>query len=164
MTPCTQYGGFYGPGFFSYFLDQNKLIEEGCSPIVEAKPLNLATLGLLDACIDSRAMAKSYPQIAYNNTYGIQVYSEKVFEEATDLVAAPDGGCYALIDHCRALAREGDPKSLGHNETVNNGCIAATDVCFNKVQGAVGANSNVGFYFYYIYIYIYFSSAANTRS
>lgn len=140
----VQYGGFYGPTFFSYFEDQNKLIKKGKHAVAKAKQLNMATLGLLDACIDSKVMAESFPQAAYNNTYGIEVYSEKVFKEAMAAIAAPEEGCHALIDNCRAIAKEGDPKSFGYNETVNNACLAATDVCFNKVQGAFSAYSNVG--------------------
>lgn len=89
-------------------------------------------------------MAESFPQAAYNNTYGIKVYSEEVFNEAMAAITAPKEGCHALIDNCRALAKEGDPQSFGYNETVNNACVAATNVCYFKIQGALSANSNVG--------------------
>ena len=143
--PClrVQYGGFYGPAFFSYFADQNRLIEDGKHPVSNAKALKLGTLGLLDACIDVKAMAKGYPEFAYNNTFGIEAYPEEVYNEVMGLIEAPEEGCVALIDGCRSLAEEGDPQSFGLNETVNAACLAATDVCFNKVQGALQAYSDV---------------------
>ncbi|KFH42341.1 Carboxypeptidase S1 A-like protein [Hapsidospora chrysogenum ATCC 11550] len=138
----ASYGGFYGPAFFSYFADQNKLIQDGKHPVPNARALKLGTLGLLDACIDVKAMARGYPEFAYNNTFGIEVYPEEVYNEVMELIEAPEEGCVALIDGCRSLAEEGDPQSFGLNETVNAACLAATDVCFNKVQGALQVYSD----------------------
>lgn len=132
-----QYGGFYGPAFFSHWLDQNELIASGHSPLVNATTLNLGTLGLSEPCMDSRALAMGYPLFARNNTYDIELYSDEVFEQVVETIQAPEEGCFALIDGCRALAAEGDPMSFGLNETVNEACATASMVCFGGVQGAV---------------------------
>ncbi|CAH0051499.1 unnamed protein product [Clonostachys solani] len=134
---AVSYGGFYGPGTFEYFQDQNDLIknnETGALP--NATPLNLATLGLADACIDTRAMAMGYPTFAYNNTFGLQIYPEEVFEKAMAAIVEPEKGCYALIDQCRKLAEQGDPLSYGSNKTVNEACVAASKTCFFGIQAA----------------------------
>lgn len=109
----------------------------------KAKILHLGTLGLLDACIDTKVMAESYPLQAYKNTYGIQAYSKEVFDATLALVTAPKKGCHDLIDHCRDLADAGDPQSFGFNETVNKACNAAKEVCFDKIQGALAATTDV---------------------
>lgn len=138
-----QYGGFYGPAFFSYFEEQNKLIKKKKPSLPNATFLNLGTLGIVDGCIDARVMAKGYPQTAYNNTYGIQAYSKEVYDQAMADIEAPGEGCYALIDACRKEAKKEDPEGFGNNPAVNGACLQAMDKCFNQVQGAFSAYSNV---------------------
>ncbi|RSL74098.1 hypothetical protein CEP53_000532 [Fusarium sp. AF-6] len=138
----VSYGGMYGPHFFSYFQDQNELINNGTPSLENATALNLATLGLDEPGIDYRAMAMGYPTFGHNNTYGIQVLSEEVYEELTAQIVAPDEGCYALIDRCRGLVAEGDPERFGTNETVNEACVEATNMCFGVIQGAYGLLSD----------------------
>jgi len=58
-------------------------------------------------------------------------------------IEEPDTGCYALIDKCRALVAEGDPERFGNNETVNEACLAATNLCFFGIQGTYQATSDV---------------------
>ncbi|WAO88845.1 Hypothetical protein NCS54_00620700 [Fusarium falciforme] len=138
----SSYGGMYGPHFFSYFQDQNKLIKNETPSLENTTTLNLATLGLDEPGIDYRAMARGYPMFGHNNTYGIQVLSEDVYEELMTNIVAPDEGCYALIDRCRALVSEGDPERFGTNETVNEACVEATNMCFGVIQGAYGELSD----------------------
>lgn len=133
----------YGPHFFSYFQDQNELIENGAPSLENATTLNLATLGLDEPGIDYRAMIIGYPTFGHNNTYGIQILSEEVYEELMAQIVAPDEGCYALIDRCRGLVSEGDPERFGTNETVNEACVEATNMCFGVIQGAYGELSDV---------------------
>jgi hypothetical protein len=84
-----------------------------------------------------------YPTFAYNNTFGLQIYGEEVYDMVVGNITEPETGCLALIDECRRLADEGDPHSFGNNQTVNEACVAATDLCFNKVQGAYQELSDV---------------------
>ncbi|KAJ3535744.1 hypothetical protein NM208_g7015 [Fusarium decemcellulare] len=114
----------------------------GKPPLRNAKILNLATLGLQEPAIDARAMAMGYPSFGYNNTYGIQIFNEETYENLMAAITAPDVGCYALIDNCRALVAEGDPERYGTNETVNKACLAAMQVCFLDIQGAYLALSD----------------------
>ncbi|EEU39939.1 uncharacterized protein NECHADRAFT_39178 [Fusarium vanettenii 77-13-4] len=138
----SSYGGMYGPHFFSHFQDQNELIKNGTPSLENATTLNLATLGLDEPGIDYRAMAMGYPTFGHNNTYGIQVLSEEVYEELMAQIVAPNEGCYALIDRCRGLVSEGDPERFGMNETVNEACVEATNMCFGVIQGAYGELSD----------------------
>ncbi|CAJ2503139.1 Uu.00g105330.m01.CDS01 [Anthostomella pinea] len=139
---AVSYGGFYGPGIFEHFLEQNHLIEAGEPTLANATTFDLATLGLADACMDARAMGKGYPTFAFNNTYGLEIYPEQVYDMVMGNITEPETGCYALIDNCRALAAEGDPLSFGNNQTVNEACVAATNVCWGVVQGTYGALSD----------------------
>lgn len=90
-------------------------------------------------------MALGFPEFARNNTYGIEIYSEEVAGTITANITAPELGCHALIDQCRALAKQGDPMGFGNNATVNAACSAASGVCFMVVQGAYAAFTDVSF-------------------
>ncbi|KEY72980.1 hypothetical protein S7711_04653 [Stachybotrys chartarum IBT 7711] len=133
----VSYGGFYGPSFFEYVQLQNDLIAgHRAVALANATVLELATLGLADACIDARAMALGYPTFSYNNTYGLEVYPLEVYEDVVANITNPETGCYALIDQCRALAEEADASSFGTNPVVNAACGAATQLCYFELQGA----------------------------
>lgn len=142
---CEQYGGLYGPAFFSHFHQQNDLIRSGeVEPqFANATVLNLQTLGLADACVDGRAMALGSAQFAYNNTYGLQIFPDEVYAAVTEGITAPETGCYALIDQRRALAEEGDPEGFGRNATVNSACSVATEHCFLMLQATFTSMTDV---------------------
>lgn len=140
-----QYGGLYGPAFFSHFHEQNDLIRSGeVEPqFANATVLDLRTLGLADACVDGRTMALGSAQFAHNNTYGVQVFSDELYAAVTEGITAPETGCYSLIDQCRALAEEGDPEGFGRNATVNSACSVATKYCFLMLQAAYTSMTDV---------------------
>lgn len=140
-----QYGGLYGPAFFSHFHEQNDLIRSGeVEPqFANATVLDLRTLGLADACVDGRTMALGSAQFAHNNTYGVQVFSDELYAAVTEGITAPETGCYSLIDQCRALAEEGDPEGFGRNATVNSACSVATKHCFLMLQAAYTSMTDV---------------------
>lgn len=142
LTP-SQYAGFWGPGFLSYFLRQNDAIREGANSDKNATALNLTTLGLGNACIDSLVQGPGYPDFAMNNTYGFQAYPEEVYEMAMGNLTAPGEGCMDLIMACRQLADENDPESLGTDVEANGACAMASAVCFGVVQGAYTEVSDV---------------------
>lgn len=129
-------------------MKQNELIANETHDLSTAKQLDVTTLGLLEPALDARFLSRAFPEFSVNNTYGIEVYSQDVYEEAIKLLEAPDEGCLDLIDGCRALASEGDPEGFGRNETVNKACVEAQGVCFNKLQGAMTAYSDVRLYPY----------------
>lgn len=128
---------------FEYIQEQNNLILADNPSIANATVLNLATLGLADACIDARAMSQGYATFAFNNTYGLEIYDEQTFEMVMQNLTDLETGCYGLIDTCRELAAVGDPQSFGTNETVNEACVQASALCFFELQGAYQALSDV---------------------
>lgn len=84
-----------------------------------------------------------FPEFAVNNTYGIKVYDDDIYAQAIQNITAPDVGCYALADTCRALAKAKDPKGFGNDDEVNEACVMATAICFGLIQGAYTTYSNV---------------------
>ncbi|KAH8881808.1 alpha/beta-hydrolase [Thozetella sp. PMI_491] len=130
----TSFGGLWAPAFLSHFITQNELVSNCTHPNENATILTPGTLGIGNGCIDFKIIAESYPHMAYNNTYGIQVYNESIYEVAMHNVTAPNTGCHALVDSCRAAAKEGDPTSQGTNDTVNAACQAASQACWLFVQ------------------------------
>ncbi|CAI4211272.1 unnamed protein product [Parascedosporium putredinis] len=137
----TSYAGFWGPGFFSYFLDQNAAIESGSIADKNDKALALSTLGLGNSCLDSLIQGPSFPEFAMNNTFGFKSYSEETYAMAVANITAPEVGCNDLIAACRKAADAEDPESKGNNDSVNEICATASQVCFGVVQGAFTALS-----------------------
>lgn len=140
------YGGRYGPSFTAYFQKQNeKIANESVAAVAESHYIHLDTLGIINACVDLLVQAPSYPQMAYNNTYDLETINKTVYERAMDGWGRK-GGCKDLIQQCRALAKEGDPKMHGNNETVNEACIKANDICNNQVEGPYVEYAGRGYY------------------
>jgi Serine carboxypeptidase len=139
------YGGHYGPSFTAYFQQQNeKIANRSITTDGETYYINLDTLGIISGCIDLLTQELSYPEMAYNNTYGIQVINETAYQQAiTDWSKA--GGCRDLILRCRALASEGDPMAFGNNDTVNAACVEADQYCSIQVEGPF-FNGDRGYY------------------
>ena len=114
---------------------------------LHAKRINLDTLGLTNACVDSQIEAQFYPHFAFNNTYDTQTITEKLYLDSLNNFTKP-GGCNDLINGCRALGAASDPEQTGRNETVNAACALASTYCFAFVQGAYVATSGVRFSFF----------------
>ncbi|TPX14617.1 uncharacterized protein E0L32_005309 [Thyridium curvatum] len=142
LTYSVQYGGFWSTAFFSYVVDQNKLISSQQHKVANATALRLGTLGIGNGCIDIEAQAASFPQMAWNNTYGVQSYPEEVYDLVMGNLTAPEIGCYDRVKQCRKARADGDPTSQGNNNTVNEACMAASTVCFDVVMGSYNAVSN----------------------
>lgn len=138
----VSYGGYFAPAIFAHFERQNDRIADGTLGDSKAKKLELGTIGLQNACIDADVQGSFYPEFAYNNTYGIQAIPKEIYEQAAHNVTKP-GGCRDMIQACRAAGTLGDPLETGLNTTVNEICVAASDFCFNVVQGALTTYSKV---------------------
>lgn len=142
------YGGRYGPGFTAFFQEQNEKIARGVLPGQKEHDyhyIHLDTLGVLNGCVDLLTQAPYYPEMAFNNTYGIQTINETMYEKAMHAWSKPDG-CKDQIVACRKLAVEGDPNMTGSNTTVNQACQNASDFCSNEVEGAYTNYSGRGYY------------------
>lgn len=123
-----QYGGYTSTAFLSYFLSQNEKIANGSIPANETKKIIPENLGLTNACIDMVEQGQSSVDYAYNNTYGLQMLSDKEYMAATQAFAG-SGGCKELMLLCRKAATQLDPLGYGNNDVVNKACQAALATC-----------------------------------
>ena len=82
-----------------------------------------------------------YPHMAFNNTYGLALVTQEVYDQTLDIITRP-GGVQDQILTCRSQGAEGDPLELGNNATVNEACVNATNLAYTEIQG-VFASSNV---------------------
>lgn len=122
------YGGHYVPTFASYFQKQNNRINS--HDLDTGSKINLDTVGLINACVDMETQLPLYPEMAYNNTYGIKAITEEEYQASLD--AWPQ--CKNLTRTCRSMAEEMDPQGWGNNTDVNDACYYAYDWCFSKIQ------------------------------
>jgi carboxypeptidase C (cathepsin A) len=97
---------------------------------LKAHYLKLDTLGIENGCIDAVSQALSWPEFAYNNTYGFQMINETVYKELVQQVTDPEAGCLAAIHNCRQIANVGDPQFYANNKTVNDVCALAMQQCW----------------------------------
>ncbi|KAK5129276.1 hypothetical protein LTR08_003632 [Meristemomyces frigidus] len=126
----NSYGGYSVPATAEYIQKQNVRIQKG--ELNDSLVLELDTIGITNGCIDFLYQAGLYPDIAYNNTYDLQVINKTVYEEAKHDWAKP-GGCRDLILNCRELVGQYDPDQLSINATVNNACLGAELYCSQNV-------------------------------
>lgn len=147
------YGGHYGPEFFRFFQEQNKKLSkrpnkngnENChgngnenghgTGKQHYQPIYLDTLGIVNGCIDMLRQTIYFPQMAFNNSYGIQIYNRTIYDQQINTFKKP-GGCKDKIERCRRLASAGDPNMYGNNATVNKACIEANDICRYVIEAA----------------------------
>ncbi|KAK4235296.1 hypothetical protein C8A03DRAFT_46548 [Achaetomium macrosporum] len=126
------YGGHYGPAFADFFTSQNEKIADG-RIASGAVPLRLDTVGIVNGCVDILTQMPSYPRMAYNNTYGVQVINETEYHAAMNSFPA----CRERVEACRALAAKQDPAGLGNVDEVNKACNDAYNFCFATMWGGV---------------------------
>lgn len=117
------YGGHYGPAFFNYFYEQNEMIANGTSSGVH---LNFNSLGVINGIIDEYTQAPHYPEFALNNTYGIKLYNETVYQYAKFALNMPNG-CLNMIEYCR----ESDRSTMAGQAL----CSEAASMCRDNVEG-----------------------------
>ena len=136
------YGGHYAPVYSDFFEKQNDLIVAGTitAPAIQ---LHVDTIGLINACIDIDTQMPTYPEFAFNNTYGIQAINETQYQSAV----ASSATCQNMPSICRAMADEQDPQGLGNKPEVNKACLDAYLYCFSKMHD--GYNIQVRIYIAY---------------
>jgi carboxypeptidase C (cathepsin A) len=122
------YGGKYGPTSVSFFEQQNQKIRSGkMKDPSTKKQLNIDTLGVINGCVDVISMHQYYPKMAYNNTYGVEVINQTIYNKYTALWDAPNGVLENVMK-CRDLAAKLDPTNQNDNEEVNDVCFAAYNI------------------------------------
>jgi hypothetical protein len=105
-----QFGGKFAPTYAAYFEEQNEKMNSVPWKKNGAIPIHIDTIGFINKCTDMLTRASFYPQMAFNNTYGIQAITLDEYEASTLAYSEP-GGCRSLTETCRALATEFDPNT-----------------------------------------------------
>ncbi|PPJ53893.1 hypothetical protein CBER1_04600 [Cercospora berteroae] len=130
---AESYGGRYGPEFFSFFERQNERIRNGSFESVGADQiLELDTLILISGCVDP-IMYYSFPELVWNNTYGLQLVNETVRDQMLDDLYKKDG-CIEKYWKCGNASLLYDPEGRGMNATVNQICGEAGHFCDKALQ------------------------------
>jgi carboxypeptidase C (cathepsin A) len=140
------YGGRYGPSYSAYFQEQNQKIANGTwNETGEVYTIHLDTLLIINGCIDRQVQWPSYPQIAFNNTYGIKTVNESTFNEMINGYYSA-GGCRDQINTCRELSLRFDPTQRGLNASVNKVCEKAETYCTTHVRDLYTTRSGRNYY------------------
>ena len=128
------YGGHYGPAFYKYFYDQNKLIAAGKT---NGTVLNMDSLGIINGIIDQAIQIPYYPEFAVNNTYGIKAVNDTIYNFMKTAAFIP-GGCLDYLAYCASLDRS----------TIDgqSNCASATNICRSLVEGPYYTYSGRGVY------------------
>lgn len=136
------YGGRYGPAFMSFFDTQNTKINDGT--LEPAHYIHLDTLGIINGYSDMFLQAFSYPEFAFNNTYGIEAIDEADYTVSMYNLRKP-GGCLDKYKECQKIEEELDPLGSGAVLEVNEVCLNASEFCQEHTHlGWV--NSGLGVY------------------
>lgn len=129
---AESYGGHYGPGFVRFFQEQNKKIENGSSEEKGAHYLHLDTLGIVNGLIDLVIQGEAYIQFPYNNTYGIQIFNQSLYEELMHNWTRPNG-CKEQISACQDALKGYDPIFvIREKKNLTEICGGITDECQDR--------------------------------
>ncbi|KAM0331512.1 hypothetical protein ACHAQA_003189 [Verticillium albo-atrum] len=129
---AESYGGKYGPVFSDVWERQNAKRQNNTIPRNSTLEIHLASLGIVNGCIDDAIQAPHYPNFAINNTYGFQGINS-VRANLANASFYANGGCMDLIQQCRTAQRVYDPNGSGNIESVNEHCSNAYTTCFRTV-------------------------------
>lgn len=138
----VSYGGHYAAAFYDFTTSQNLALDRGVSTLPRAPRIRFLSIGLANACVDSLVQLPSYPEMAFNNTYGQQLVNETMYLAAKEAWGGPEG-CQARIRSCREAAAGGassSPRDLGNNATVNALCHEANTFCGNHMVTLISAS------------------------
>ncbi|PBP27956.1 serine carboxypeptidase [Diplocarpon rosae] len=129
---AESYGGKYGPAFASIWEEQNKRRSNGTISQAGSIEIKLASLGIVNGCVDDLIQAPFYPTMAVNNTFGLAAINPTRAKLASASFSSP-GGCEDLIKQCRIAASSQDPNNEGDVSAVNNICASAYSSCSTNV-------------------------------
>ncbi|KUJ23315.1 alpha/beta-hydrolase [Mollisia scopiformis] len=124
----ASYGGHWVTALAGFIEDQNDRITAGT--LEDAFLIKVDTVGIINGQVDFTILAGSYPDMAYNNTYGFQAISEVEYLSAKANVTM----CENLFQECRDQAAFYDPENLGNVTSVNSLCVAAYGYCALYVE------------------------------
>lgn len=129
---AESYGGKYGPAFATLWEKQNRLRSNGTINRNTTFDINLASLGIVNGCVDDVIQGPYYPAMAVNNTFGLQAINPTRAKLASASFSA-SGGCRDQINSCRAAVVAQDPNNSGDISVVNSLCANAYANCLNNV-------------------------------
>ncbi|KAI7482758.1 peptidase S10, serine carboxypeptidase [Hortaea werneckii] len=138
------YGGHYGPAFYHYFYEQNEKIKNATMP---GYRLRMDTLGIGNGIIDEAIQAEYYPEYAVNNTYGIKVYNDTVYDYAR-FATFMVGGCYSQIRTCRASASYVRGGLIDDDQTITEAAVRQLDVASICSEAQAMCRDNVESMYY----------------
>ena len=128
------YGGKFGPVFAAHFESQNALRRAGRLPNNTTLEIRLATLGIMQGCVDDLVQGKYYPIYANNNPYGVQALSLVDQENAASSFLNANG-CQQQIQSCRTAVTSMDSTNEGDVTSANQICKNAQMFCAQTVVG-----------------------------
>jgi len=129
---AESYGGKYGPAFATLWQKQNRLRSNGTLPRNGTFDINLASLGIVNGCVDDLIQMPYYPIMAVNNTFGLTAINPTRAKLASASFTA-SGGCRDLLRQCRAAVASQDPENDGDVAVVNSICSNAYSNCNTNV-------------------------------
>ncbi|KAK0124304.1 hypothetical protein ONS95_009275 [Cadophora gregata] len=129
---AESYGGKYGPAFASIWEEQNLRRSNGTLSRAGTIEIKLASLGIVNGCVDDLIQAPFYPAMAVNNTYGLSAINPTRARLASASFSS-EGGCGDLIRQCRTAVSSQDPNNEGDVSVVNNICSNAYSSCSTNV-------------------------------
>lgn len=130
---AESYGGKYGPAFASIWQQQNLKRSNGTLSKNTTIEIKLASLGIVNGCVDDLIQSPYYPAMAVNNTYGLQAINPTRASLANASFYA-SGGCRDLITQCRQAVAAQDPTNEGNVSDVNSLCGNAYSSCVTNVM------------------------------
>ena len=130
---AESYGGKYGPAFASLWEQQNLRRSNGTLSKNGTIDIKLASLGIVNGCVDDLIQAPYYPVMAINNTYGLTAINPTRASLANASFYA-SGGCQDLIMQCRTAVVTHDPQNEGDVSLVNDICASAYSSCTTNVM------------------------------
>ncbi|KAI1332446.1 carboxypeptidase C [Xylariaceae sp. FL0255] len=130
---AESYGGHYGPGFFHFLQQRNNEISRGDSIEKDAHYLHPDTLGIIDGLIDEIVQHESFISFPFNNTYGIQVFNESLYEDLMYNWTRPNA-CKDKVQACQDSMNYAQSRPLGSSgsnkrEGRSAPCDLAADDC-----------------------------------
>jgi carboxypeptidase C (cathepsin A) len=129
---AESYGGKYAPAFAALWERQNYKRLNGSLSQTGTLAIKLASVGIINGCVDDLIQGPYYAQMANNNTYGLTAINPTRASLANASFYAPSG-CQERITQCRAAEISKDPDDSGTIASVNDLCAQAYANCYSNV-------------------------------
>lgn len=130
---AESYGGKYGPVFASKWEEMNVARTNGTASNATTIDIHLASLGIINGCVDDLVQAPYYPVMAVKNPYGL-VAINSIRAQAANASFYVTGGCQDLIQQCRSAVETNDTANSGSVQVVNDICSEAYEFCTKNVM------------------------------